>query len=438
MATVYFQGDIKQYSTGPQGTFGVLISAINNDIGGWRDYSPTESDKTKNNYVYDEDGKAIMRYSKSATWLDIVYEVGDEGYMDFTITIPSASPAGLTTRSASLYVTGILSDSSTVEITYTVTQFGRYQTIWSEKEQYVPSNLHFKIYESLDDNTNELLFEGKMPGDAVIDWSPICRDFFQRYSLGNPSVSEDVADPGITKILTIVNVDTDKVVNTIPYIYNYTYKDTYIGPKTTLLNKPINGKIIPYTYPTFTIFNGGNGIEVAQFKNGEAVETLNYTDEYSTVQTAVSKFESMSNEGDYIAVGDSYGYARMRYDVICGEWGMYYLNKYGAYDIFIPEGNVRVYDNYNKTSYTSNTSATDIDNRIETDYEIVTGWITDEQSEILAEHLLPSLSVYLTHFDERIPVNITNSRVERKQFRNGKNLNQYTITCKASKYKINR
>ena len=119
----------------------------------------------------------------------------------------------------------------------------------------------------------------------------------------------------------------------------------------------------------------------------------------------------------------------------------------GGHDAFMIEGNVKVVDNIDRDQYTQNArntnpssfAKTTIQSRISTTYELSTGWLTDEESEILASQLMPSPQVFLhnkTSLYIPTAVNIVDTSVEHKKFKNGKQLNRYTITVEESQTKL--
>ena len=137
----------------------------------------------------------------------------------------------------------------------------------------------------------------------------------------------------------------------------------------------------------------------------------------------------------------------------CGPGALIYRNRFGGWDSFLIEGNISKTDKYQKQTYKRDGEyGTNVDQGygfgdkytekvdITETYEAHTGWLTDEESERLAYHLLSSPIVYYQDFtDEDLenfsPVNITLSSTEHKKFRNGRRLVSYTITFEKSNTK---
>lgn len=127
----------------------------------------------------------------------------------------------------------------------------------------------------------------------------------------------------------------------------------------------------------------------------------------------------------------------------CGQGAIYYLNRQGAWDYLLIEGNISETKSFDRTTYSTDynnsvdytLSKMTIKTEIVTDWELTTGWLNDKQSDILVNNLLSTPRAYLQVFDKNdiIPVLITNSESKVKKFRNGRNLNQYTITCENSR-----
>ena len=222
---------------------------------------------------------------------------------------------------------------------------------------------------------------------------------------------------------------------------------------TVCLNDPINGKgcdnmIIPFCVyyddsATFKIVNTS--------MNGSAQTVTMPTPAYPFVMTYgsfnYSKTIEFKQDDDII----------FSYDMDhCGPGAFVYRNRFGGWDSFLIEGNIIKTDNYSKQNYRKkgeynsgysinslhlfNEKYTDsLD--VNTTFEVHTGWLSDEESERLAFHLLSSPLVYFQNFNgdlyesdpfTLVPVRLTNSSAEYKKFRNGKRLVSYTITFEKS------
>ncbi len=193
----------------------------------------------------------------------------------------------------------------------------------------------------------------------------------------------------------VLKNDSGTTLETYNFLYDWSYDDYFTG-QTASLNKPINGKSAYGQLVFNTSFNGS------------AVTTTVSTDTAST---------------------------------LCGEYAVYYLNRYGGWDSFLIEGNVMKKDTYEKyyTNKSFNNTQLDFErkvynNQITTSFELNTGWLTDTQSETLAFNLLPSNSAYLHNLatGKISPIVISDNECEYKKFINGKKLNRYKITVENS------
>lgn len=134
--------------------------------------------------------------------------------------------------------------------------------------------------------------------------------------------------------------------------------------------------------------------------------------------------------------------------LVCADYAVYYLNSLGGWDSFAIQGNAKKSDTI--TQYTMDRAFDNTTLDYEADryiseiigqYELSTGWLTDEQSENLANNLIGSNKVYLHNLksDKIFPVIITDSNVTYQTYRNnGNKLCRYTIKMKESQSKIRK
>ena len=129
----------------------------------------------------------------------------------------------------------------------------------------------------------------------------------------------------------------------------------------------------------------------------------------------------------------------------CGDYALYYLQRNGGWASFLIEANTKKTDSYEKYSYNMSFDNTTAEfelgtyhNQITSDWEMHTGWLTDEQADNLAFNLLASNRVFLHDLkkDKIIPVIISNSDAEYKTFKNNsRQMVNYTITLTESQKK---
>lgn len=232
------------------------------------------------------------------------------------------------------------------------------------------------------------------------------------------------------------------------YKYDWSYDDNVALGSAQILNRPINGRITPSMWVYLTFWPGHGVFINLQINenltlNDDSVKSTSYTKdtvastvmystniEYSVPQASSAKALDLSIEN----IGS------LHYDVTnCGEYALYYVNRYGALDNFLIEGNVRKISNIYREGFTRgyvNKSNEKMINQesITTAWEMSTGWLTDEQSETLATHLLESPKVWISNLNDgtTIPVVLTDSTVEHKKFRNGHQLNRYDIKVESA------
>lgn len=129
----------------------------------------------------------------------------------------------------------------------------------------------------------------------------------------------------------------------------------------------------------------------------------------------------------------------------CARYAVLYQNAYGGWDSFLIEGNVYKSGKYTQHNYAKAYDNTTLEresvnyaNEITYSYNCTTGWLTDEQSERLAKHLLSSPNVYLQDIQEGtlIPVTMGTSSYKFKTYQNeGKKMVNYTFTLNESNTK---
>lgn len=109
----------------------------------------------------------------------------------------------------------------------------------------------------------------------------------------------------------------------------------------------------------------------------------------------------------------------------CGEYAIYYLNRYGGWDSFLFEGKctrkdtisgqtlTREYDNNDNLAF----GFINYYSTITPKWELGTGWLSNEQAKTFAFNVIPSPMVYLHDLVNNtiFPVVITNTEAEYKQ-----------------------
>lgn len=230
------------------------------------------------------------------------------------------------------------------------------------------------------------------------------------------------------------------------------------------LNSPVNGhanSTQPFVFAFWneTSFPGKPNTE-DKFICEESADGVTYTEKYSTyadvdmgrlIQYTISPREILVNR--YVAVRKSNSTKRIVYDrSYCGQYVLFYKNRFGGYDSFLIESNLIEKRTPNKTSWgysipyaqgnedilsgNVNSYKERIDSE-KTTYSFNSGYLSDEQSDRFYNHLILTEEAYLYDCvaETYIPVKITNGEVEKEVFRNGRKLNSYRVEMEALIYK---
>lgn len=133
---------------------------------------------------------------------------------------------------------------------------------------------------------------------------------------------------------------------------------------------------------------------------------------------------------------------------ICGKrYNIIYVNSLGGWDNLLIEGITRRSNNYTQyeTVRSHNNSKPEFGRyryltNWDTDWEVHTGWLKDEQAENIVDNLFNSNFIYLQDMEKDmiIPVVITNQDAEYKERRNDRGMIQYGITLSSSQTKKRR
>lgn len=367
-----------------------------------------------------------------------------------TYEIVISPMSNLSTRSAKIVFSANTSGGVERE-TLLIYQIGRYRSLWRDETTilYRSSNMPY----TLSDETSKRLYKGTAAAiNSRVELNiPRIVDGIFEHPQFNYDSDGDWVNTKLTHIITFRIENSTTPYSLIPLIYDWRYNSgSYIYSKDTILNTPINNHSAPWMYQPLSIYNDTNADYFAvAYRGNEEIATYDYgKPEFQTAEVMVYFVDNISQADRIVIYANDREHPVMDYDLThCGEWALYYLNKMGGHDAFMIEGNVKIVDNFNKDQYTQNANnispssfaKTTIQNRISTAYELSTGWLTDEESEILASQLMPSPQVFLHNKNSLYTptaVNIIDTSVEHKKFRNGKQLNRYTITVEESQTKL--
>lgn len=384
----------------------------------------------------------------SSDWITVTQLNIAEQKRTYEIVIGPMSPLS-SSRSAKIVFSANTSNGVERE-SLLIYQIGRYRALW--RDEVTTLHRTSNISYTLTDETNKRLYKGSaatIGGQIDLNIPRIVDVVFEHPQFDHNSRG-DWYDTGLTHIISFRIENSTNPYSVIPLKYDWSYTGDYIYSKDTVLNIPINNHSAPWMYQPLSIYNDSNATYLAvAYKGNEEVATYDHgKPEFQTAEL-MSYFVGDISQADRIVIyANDREHPVIEYDLThCGEWALYYLNKMGGHDAFMIEGNVKVVDNIDRDQYTQNArntnpssfAKTTIQSRISTTYELSTGWLTDEESEILASQLMSSPQVFLhnkTSLYIPTAVNITDTSVEHKKFKNGKQLNRYTITVEESQTKL--
>lgn len=278
--------------------------------------------------------------------------------------------------------------------------------IWQDTFYIGTGNLNYEIY--LDGTS---IFQGKAFADTdgvvQVRMNDVCENYlhtelpdFRAYT-NHTYVHSDAF-----KTFLLVDQDTEQTLGTYSFLNDYSYDSSWTGQSTTL-SHPVNGKASTNMWCFKT-----------DFLSSGSVKTL-------------------------ISTGSVDGYDRS----YCGEGAIYYQNRYGGYDSLLLLGHIKrtdelkrdtltkAYDNktieFGERPYHTKTTAR---------WEANTGWLTDSQSNNLAWNLFGSNQVWFHDFNTNqvYSAEITDTNPEYKQYRNGRQMVNYTINLMTSQTFVNK
>ena len=229
-------------------------------------------------------------------------------------------------------------------------------------------------------------------------------------------------------------VTREVVVFTNDWSYDYSYDVMTDG-----MAFPINGKVSPKQWLTYSVYEGNNVNARLTHESGI----------YGDYTFPVLNGMATINIGDYAGV-EKIEIGNTIYHVVseCSRYVLYYVNAYGGWDSLLIEGNHSISDNL-----TRHTRETEYDNRsiqnrgvhnyvneISKTMTLHTSWLSDEESSRM-HHLLNSTNVYLGDLvtGQIIPVILTNTTTEYKTYKgNGGRLVNYAINVEFAQERIRR
>lgn len=146
---------------------------------------------------------------------------------------------------------------------------------------------------------------------------------------------------------------------------------------------------------------------------------------------------SSSSLKTLITLGSCPGYTRS----YCGQGAIYYQNRAGGFDSFLLEGHTKRTDSYTRDSLLKIYDNTTIEfgehpyiSVTTARWEVNTGWLTDAQARVFAWNVPSTSQIWFHDFKDGqvYPVQIEDQDVEYKEYRNGRQMVNYTLTLKTA------
>lgn len=253
--------------------------------------------------------------------------------------------------------------------------------------------------------TRDIIYQGRAylqpnQSNVKINISKICQNYLSNnIEDGNSIPTINNINANSMKRFYIYNASGDTQLSAYTYVYDWSYGDLSADG---ILTKPING------HADSRMVKLGTSVEPSLYYRNHPIPSI-YTSGY------------------------------------CGDYAIYYLQRNGGWAAFLIEGNSKKTDRYEKYSYNmafDNNKAMFEEStyhlQITAEWQLSTGWLTDEQAENLAFNLIPSNRVFLHDLnkDKIIPVIVSNDSIDYKTFKNtGRQLVRYDITLTESQKK---
>ena len=167
-------------------------------------------------------------------------------------------------------------------------------------------------------------------------------------------------------------------------------------------------------------------------------KTVYFTSGVSTYVAEAAEYDGM-----YIYIG---GKAYYQVDDCKVDYSVVYLNAYGGWDTFGFAIGKKV-ENFTQFDYNTSYNNTTMEfgkrrqiSEITPKWELTSGWLTEEQAEKFAKHLLSSSQVYLQDIvaGKWYPAVIVDTKAEYKTNRYSNALINYTVNIQASQDRVRR
>lgn len=310
------------------------------------------------------------------------------------------------------------------------------QPIW--RDYFVTLGTGDSAGYSIMNNEGNIIYSGKAykrPNESEIKVkiNDVCANYLGQ-QLPPFDGAQVVEAPQAARIFAVYDANMDGVAM-LAFANDWSYNDGFVYTQpNTLAADPVNGKVQANQLLLFTMYYPVDVPVVVRYKNGTETTITFETNDYA----AANIFLRVSADMDVITING------VRYTVVdaCADYALYYVNAYGGWDSLLIEGATSKKDAYTRhehrqvydNSKPENRGVYNYLNEVRRSYTMVTGWLSDAQSQKIS-HLLGSTLVYIYDFTagEFIPVTLTNSECEYKTYaQQGNKLVNYTIEAVVS------
>lgn len=219
-----------------------------------------------------------------------------------------------------------------------------------------------------------------------------------------------------------------------------------LDPRQTILVSVINAASVTFT---LTYLDGTTSTVVVSIAHSADFND-DFNDDFSDLGTGSTSGAAVLDLSQFtdLAQVSANGVTWDVRDNTCARYAVYYTNAYGGWDSLILDGIARTSDALTRHTAMREYNNADSDRRgwmdfaveVERNWELNTGILTDDQSELM-HHLLNSTNVFLYDFflGEITPVVLTDVGAQRKTYKgNGRQVIQYTFNAKEAQTQVRR
>lgn len=219
-----------------------------------------------------------------------------------------------------------------------------------------------------------------------------------------------------------------------------------LDPRQTILVSVINAASVTFT---LTYLDGTTSTVVVSIAHSADFND-DFNDDFSDLGTGSTSGAAVLDLSQFtdLAQVSANGVTWEVRDNTCARYAVYYTNAYGGWDSIILDGIARTSDALTRHTAMREYNNADSDRRgwmdfaveVERNWELNTGILTDDQSELM-HHLLNSTNVFLYDFflGEITPVVLTDVGAQRKTYKgNGRQVIQYTFNAKEAQTQVRR